>query len=125
MIRSRGKNSARVSRNLQKSIAGVTLIKAFAREEKETQKISDSIFEKKDERAVITPILQAQRSFSWESLMVIFSATSVPNVIFYSAISHLTFDVSLTNKTVRCRTPGVMKADTSIFLPQSKSCITH
>ena len=37
--------SAQVSKNLQESISGVTLIKAFAREEKETQKISDSLQE--------------------------------------------------------------------------------
>ncbi|MFX0138867.1 MAG: ABC transporter ATP-binding protein, partial [Candidatus Hodarchaeota archaeon] len=35
--------SAQVSKNLQESISGVTLIKAFAREEKATQKISDSL----------------------------------------------------------------------------------
>ena len=37
--------SAQVSMNLQESISGVTLIKAFAREEKETQKISNSLQE--------------------------------------------------------------------------------
>ena len=37
--------SALVSKNLQESISGVTLIKAFAKEEKETQKISDSLQE--------------------------------------------------------------------------------
>jgi ABC-type multidrug transport system fused ATPase/permease subunit len=37
--------SAQVSKNLQESISGVTLIKAFAREEKETRKISDSLQE--------------------------------------------------------------------------------
>ncbi|MBC8180944.1 ABC transporter ATP-binding protein [candidate division KSB1 bacterium] len=35
--------SALVSKNLQESISGVTLIKAFAKEENETQKISDSL----------------------------------------------------------------------------------
>ena len=37
--------SAQVSKNLQESISGVMLIKAFAREEKATQKISDSLHE--------------------------------------------------------------------------------
>ena len=37
--------SALVSKNLQESISGVALIKAFAKEEKETQKISDSLQE--------------------------------------------------------------------------------
>jgi ABC-type multidrug transport system fused ATPase/permease subunit len=37
--------SAQVSKNLQESISAVTLIKAFAREEKATQKISDSLHE--------------------------------------------------------------------------------
>ena len=37
--------SALVSKNLQESISGVTLIKAFAKEEKETQKISHSLQE--------------------------------------------------------------------------------
>jgi len=37
--------SAQVSKNLQESISGVTLIKAFAREEKATEKISDSLQE--------------------------------------------------------------------------------
>ena len=37
--------SARVSKNLQESISGLSLIKAFAREEKETQKIADSLQE--------------------------------------------------------------------------------
>jgi len=61
--------------------------------------------------------MQAQKSLCLGLLLVIFSVMSVPGVIFYSAfnVSHLTFNVSLTNKTVRYRTPAVMKADTSIF----------
>jgi len=72
--------SAQVSKNLQESISGVTLIKAFAREEKETQKISDSL-----QQSIEASVVQNTISAFSQLVIGIIASMGTVFVLWYGA----------------------------------------